>query len=177
MKKLTPKRNGHSRQVGGGLSALHREIKGMSARGLVEDQIGLRVGLDKNQLRARYIDAVKEGRVIAAKRREARAAAVALTPEEYHFLDAATPSFTSHWFDTVTTLSKRNGGVFPFVRVYETIDGRNEVQAHGTTRDMPIWGREFTAQSQELNPYYNPEAFARAKILALTEYVYRLQEK
>ena len=83
MKKLTPKRNGHSRQVGGGLSALHREIKGMS-------------------LRARYIDAVKEGRVIAAKRREARAAAVALTPEEYHFLDAATPSFTSHWFDTVS---------------------------------------------------------------------------
>jgi mono/diheme cytochrome c family protein len=77
----------------------------------------------------------------------------------------------------LTTVSKRNGGVFPFVRVYETIDGRNEVQAHGTTRDMPIWGREFTAQSLELNPYYNSEAFARAKIPALTEYVYRLQEK
>jgi mono/diheme cytochrome c family protein len=76
----------------------------------------------------------------------------------------------------LTTLSSRNGGVFPFGRVYDTIDGRNEVQAHGP-RDMPVWGKEFTAQSLELNPYYNAEAFARAKILALTEYVYRLQAK
>ena len=76
----------------------------------------------------------------------------------------------------LTILSSRNGGVFPFMRVYETVDGRNEVQAHGP-RDMPVWGKEFTAQSLDLNPYYNPEAFARAKILALTEYVYRLQAK
>jgi mono/diheme cytochrome c family protein len=76
----------------------------------------------------------------------------------------------------LTILSNRNGGVFPFMRVYETIDGRNEVQAHGP-RDMPVWGKEFTTQSLDLNPYYNPEAFARAKILALTEYVYRLQAK
>jgi hypothetical protein len=76
----------------------------------------------------------------------------------------------------LTTLSKRNGGVFPFLRVYETIDGRQEVQMHGS-RDMPVWGREFSAQSLDLNPYYNTEAFARAKILALTEYIYRLQAK
>jgi mono/diheme cytochrome c family protein len=85
-------------------------------------------------------------------------------------------SYLTKNIPNLTTLSNRNGGVFPFLRVYETIDGRNEVQAHGP-RDMPIWGREFTAQSLELNPYYNPEAFARAKILALTEYVYRLQGK
>jgi mono/diheme cytochrome c family protein len=77
---------------------------------------------------------------------------------------------------SLATLSNRNGGVFPFMRVYETIDGRNEVQTHGP-RDMPVWGKEFTAQSLDLNPYYNPEGFARAKILALTEYVYRLQAK
>ena len=86
-------------------------------------------------------------------------------------------TFLTKNIPNLTTLSNRNGGVFPFTRVYETIDGRNEVQAHGTTRDMPIWGREFTVQSLELNPYYNPEVFARAKILALTEYVYRLQGK
>jgi mono/diheme cytochrome c family protein len=76
----------------------------------------------------------------------------------------------------LTTLSKRNGGVFPFERVYDTIDGRNEVRAHGP-RDMPVWGRVFSAQSLDLSPYYDREAFARAKILALTEYVYRLQGK
>ena len=76
----------------------------------------------------------------------------------------------------LTTLSSRNGGVFPFARVYETVDGRSEVQAHGP-RDMPVWGKEFSTQSLELNPYYNPEAFARAKILSLTEYIYRLQAK
>jgi len=51
----------------------------------------------------------------------------------------------------LTTLSNRNGGVFPFMRVYETIDGRNEVQTHGP-RDMPVWGKEFTAQSLDLSP-------------------------
>ena len=76
----------------------------------------------------------------------------------------------------LTTLSKINGGVFPFARAYETIDGRQEVRAHGS-RDMPIWGREFSALALSLNPFYDAEAFARAKILALTEYVYRLQAK
>ncbi len=76
----------------------------------------------------------------------------------------------------LTTLSKRNGGVFPFALVYEVIDGRQAVQAHGP-RDMPIWGREFNVNAPILNAYYDPEAFARAKILALTDYVYRLQAK
>jgi hypothetical protein len=66
--------------------------------------------------------------------------------------------------------------VFPFARVYQTIDEREQVQAHGT-REMPVWGREYMAMSTNINPYYNQEAFARAKILALTEYVYRLQVK
>ena len=76
----------------------------------------------------------------------------------------------------LTTLAKANSGVFPFARVYETIDGLPEIQAHGT-RDMPIWGRDFRSMSSNLSPYYNEEALARAKILALTEYVYRLQAK
>src|SRR5512147_3337996 len=37
----------------------------------------------------------------------------------------------------LTALSKRNGGVFPAVRVYDVIDGRAAVKAHGT-REMPI---------------------------------------
>ena len=42
----------------------------------------------------------------------------------------------------LTELSKKNSGVFPFARVYETIDGRQQVQAHGT-KDMPIWGERI----------------------------------
>ena len=85
-------------------------------------------------------------------------------------------SLLSKTIPDLTTLSKRNGGVFPFALVYEVIDGRQAEKAHGP-RDMPIWGREFSAETFTLNPYYNPQGFARAKILALTEYVYRLQAK
>ena len=42
----------------------------------------------------------------------------------------------------LTMLAKNNGGEFPFGRVYDTIDGRNMLNAHGTS-DMPIWGREM----------------------------------
>ena len=90
--------------------------------------------------------------------------------------EGAYSSLLSKTIPNLTTLSKNNGGVFPFARVYQTIDGREQVQAHGT-REMPVWGREFTAMGANISPYYDPEAFARAKILALTEYVYRLQTK
>ena len=42
----------------------------------------------------------------------------------------------------LTVLAKNNGGVFPTRRVYEIIDGRQDVAAHGP-RTMPIWGRYF----------------------------------
>ena len=76
----------------------------------------------------------------------------------------------------LTDLSKKNNGVFPFLRVYEIIDGRQQVEAHGP-KNMPIWGRAFSDEASVENPYYSAEAFARAKILALTEYIYRLQAK
>jgi len=79
----------------------------------------------------------------------------------------------------LTELSKRNNGVFPFMHVQETIDGRVLAAAHGP-RDMPIWGRAYMIERS--GPYpdyvdYVPEEIVRAKILALTEYVYRLQGK
>ncbi len=76
----------------------------------------------------------------------------------------------------LTELSKKNNGTFPFARVYETIDGTVLVRAHGP-KEMPIWGQEYKIKSYELNPNYVSEEFVRAKILALTEYVYRLQAK
>src|SRR3974377_726288 len=38
----------------------------------------------------------------------------------------------------LTTIAKRNNGVFPINRVYETIDGRQQVKSHGP-REMPFW--------------------------------------
>lgn len=75
-------------------------------------------------------------------------------------------------------LSKKNGGVFPMARVYETIDGRSAVKAHGT-RDMPIWGQRFSVEAAPIYDDfpYDAEAFVRARILGLIEYIYRLQEK
>lgn len=78
----------------------------------------------------------------------------------------------------LTLLSRSNAGVFPFHSVYAVIDGRQDVAAHGP-RDMPIWGALYSVKAAEshMDVPYDPEAFVRTRILALTEYVSRLQAK
>jgi mono/diheme cytochrome c family protein len=80
----------------------------------------------------------------------------------------------------LTVLAKNYAGVFPFARVYDVIDGRQVVGAHGP-RNMLIWGNEFgregeyrsggNATSEEVNSY------VRGKIIALIGYIYTLQTK
>lgn len=79
----------------------------------------------------------------------------------------------------LTVLSKNNNGVFPFDRVYQIIDGRQEVKTHGP-REMPVWGRAFNMESSIYFENYPPsdtESAARSRILAVIEYLYRLQAK
>jgi len=80
---------------------------------------------------------------------------------------------------SLATLSKQNGGVFPFARVYEIIDGTQATVGHGP-REMPVWGPRYKMEAGE-RPYEDyradPEVFVRGRILALTEYLYRLQAK
>lgn len=79
----------------------------------------------------------------------------------------------------ITGLAAANQGVFPFDRVYRIIDGRQEIKAHGS-REMPIWGQAFRRQTSayfDNYPAHDSESGARSRILALTEYVYRLQRK
>ena len=79
----------------------------------------------------------------------------------------------------LTVLAKNNKGIFPFDRVYQIIDGRQEIKAHGS-RAMPVWGRHFNMQCSIYFENYPPqdnESAARSRILALTEYLYRLQAK
>lgn len=76
----------------------------------------------------------------------------------------------------LTVVAKNNGGVFPFARLYDVIEGA-DVAAHGT-REMPVWGWEFKVQAAEdpLNPA-STEAQVRARILALLDYINRMQAK
>ena len=78
----------------------------------------------------------------------------------------------------LTVLAKMNGGVFPSQRIYEVIDGRRMIAAHGT-RDMPIWGADYYAQGAPFDTtgMYDPEAYVRVRILALSDYLARIQVK
>jgi mono/diheme cytochrome c family protein len=77
----------------------------------------------------------------------------------------------------LTTLSKNNGGIFPMDRLYQNITGDN-IKAHGS-RDMPIWGMEYRveAANRYMESSYDPDAYVRVRVLALLEYLYRLQIK
>jgi mono/diheme cytochrome c family protein len=80
----------------------------------------------------------------------------------------------------LTVLAKNNGGVFPFSKVYEVIDGRKVIAAHGT-REMPVWGRVrpnlLYPSDKFIDSSYDPEVIARTRILAIIDYLNRIQEK
>lgn len=75
----------------------------------------------------------------------------------------------------LTTLAKMNNGILPMDRLYQIIMGES-VPAHGT-RDMPVWGQEYRVMAAEhyMDSPYDPEAFVRARVLSLLEYINRLQ--
>ena len=66
----------------------------------------------------------------------------------------------------LTRLSAANNGVFPSDRLYEVIDGRRALGAHGT-REMPVWGL-----ATRVSP-----AKTRASIRAVVDYLATLQGK
>jgi mono/diheme cytochrome c family protein len=83
----------------------------------------------------------------------------------------------------LTLIAKRNAGSFPFQRVYEIIDGTQELDAHGP-RGMPIWGSDYAHQARDayrdenyMRAPFDPELYTRTRILALTDYLNRLQVK
>jgi mono/diheme cytochrome c family protein len=78
----------------------------------------------------------------------------------------------------LTILSKANKGVFPYDHVYQVVDGRKGIEAHGS-RDMPIWGADYLSKAagDYMDVPYDAELYVRTRILALVEYIYRLQAK
>jgi mono/diheme cytochrome c family protein len=85
----------------------------------------------------------------------------------------------------LTMLAKQNNGVFPFGRIYDVIDGREAVKSHGV-RDMPIWGFRYSpapipgfgpGAPYFVDPLYDREPVIRGRILAVIDYLYRIQAK
>lgn len=76
----------------------------------------------------------------------------------------------------LTQLSADNDGAFPFERVFEVIDGRAEVAAHGE-RKMPVWGDRYWANAMT---DYGPDEYnrqrARSRVLEVTYYLQSIQE-
>jgi mono/diheme cytochrome c family protein len=77
----------------------------------------------------------------------------------------------------LTMLAKNNEGEYPFLRVYQTIDGRVVVPGHGD-RAMPIWGKRYHEEDYErYRTDFGAEDVVRGRILQLVYYVQTLQHK
>lgn len=73
-------------------------------------------------------------------------------------------------------LARENGGEFPFSAVYESIDGRRDIAAHGNS-EMPIWGDYLEAETLELRNVSEADArmVVEARIRAMVQYIQSIQ--
>jgi mono/diheme cytochrome c family protein len=85
----------------------------------------------------------------------------------------------------LTVLAKKNNGVFPVNAVYEIIYGIKRIIAHGPP-DMPIWGYRYYARNtapgskkpdRNIDLSSDPDAIARTRMLAVVDYLNRIQQK
>ena len=74
------------------------------------------------------------------------------------------------WPPDLTQLAKKNHGVFPEMRIAETIDGEFAKPAHGTG-EMPIWGPVFRSMA------HGHKDSAQVRINNLVKYLESIQEK
>jgi mono/diheme cytochrome c family protein len=92
-------------------------------------------------------------------------------------------AYKSKGTEDLTALARRNGGLFPFQRVYEYIDGTRDLDVHGP-RTMPIWGKDYMREARDefrdenyMTAPFDPNRYTTMRILALTDYLSRLQVK
>jgi mono/diheme cytochrome c family protein len=78
----------------------------------------------------------------------------------------------------LTVLAKKNGGVFPADRISGVIDGRVQIASHGSP-EMPIWGTRYAVNAAEhfVDVPYDQDAYVRARVLLLVDYLNRVQQK
>lgn len=76
----------------------------------------------------------------------------------------------------LTRLAKANGGIFPARAIYDMIDGRGVIPAHGK-REMPIWGARYRATGEPGEDPAEVDKRARALMQALVNYLETIQRK
>lgn len=77
----------------------------------------------------------------------------------------------------ISQLSKENGGVYPFERVYQTLKATQKVKGHGDTA-MPLWGDYFQVGVLDDPTADETQSFiALGKLLSVIYYIETLQEK
>ena len=77
----------------------------------------------------------------------------------------------------LTMLAKSTGdGVYPFLKVFQVIDGRTEISGHGD-RAMPVWGERYKLEVASKHGPFGGEAEARARVLELVYYLQSVQAK
>lgn len=74
----------------------------------------------------------------------------------------------------LTHLSERNGGTFPYSRVFATIDGRYAIPSHGN-REMPVWGYQFLEDDAKTYGPHGGEVVTTERIHNLAGYIETLQ--
>lgn len=83
--------------------------------------------------------------------------------------DGPAAAFLKTWPPDLTTLSQRNKGKYPEVKVKETLLFGTTSHAHGTS-DMPVWGPLFRAEDQD-------QKEANARVSRLSQYLESLQHR
>ena len=74
-------------------------------------------------------------------------------------------------------LARENGGTFPFIEVYQAIDGRRQIRAHGGAT-MPIWGDYFKTEALvgTLPRELSAEEIVMGRILSIVYYLQAIQQ-
>lgn len=76
----------------------------------------------------------------------------------------------------LTTLTQRNGGVFPFRAVFDVVDGRTVVPPHGARPGMPLWGTVFQDFARERFGPHGTESYVRGRLVELVLYLETIQQ-
>ena len=80
----------------------------------------------------------------------------------------------------LTQLAKSNNGEFPFMRIYEMMNGPGQIPGHDI-REMPIWSEYYKDRApKDLGPFYNYSdmlTYVNTKTMSLLAYIATIQEK
>ncbi len=81
----------------------------------------------------------------------------------------------------LTQISANNDGVFPLLEIFQVVDGRTTLGAHGVRHtegwEMPVWGARYREEAGDKFGPYGSEAAVRARILELVFYIQAIQQQ